>query len=143
MGWKYIKIIKPEEPKKLRFAPIIIWIYNFSFIKDIIDNIIYTSVPRDQNSHQWQCSITGHGIQTETRDTNKRTKIKIITSLKTISTDDEDETCKSIKKKGFDKKIDTWILTIESRLYNCFFGKKYYVLVVRKDHFIFNEFKIW
>jgi len=29
----------------------------FSFLKDIIDNIITTSVSRDQNSHQWQCSI--------------------------------------------------------------------------------------
>ena len=29
----------------------------FSFIKDIIDNIICTSVSRDQNFHQWQLSI--------------------------------------------------------------------------------------
>ena len=35
--------------------------------KDIIDNIIYTSVSRDQTSHQWQCNYTGHMIQTETR----------------------------------------------------------------------------
>ena len=30
---------------------------NFSFFIDIMDNIIYTPVSRDQNSHQWQCSI--------------------------------------------------------------------------------------
>ena len=30
---------------------------NFSFIKDILDNIIYTSVSCDQSSHQWQFSI--------------------------------------------------------------------------------------
>ena len=30
---------------------------NSSFIKDIIDHIIYTSVSLDQNSHQWLCSI--------------------------------------------------------------------------------------
>ena len=29
----------------------------FSFLIDIIDNIINTSVSRDQNSHQWQCII--------------------------------------------------------------------------------------
>ena len=32
---------------------------NFSFLIDIykIDNIIITSISRDQNCHQWQCSI--------------------------------------------------------------------------------------
>ena len=30
---------------------------NFSFIKHIIDKTIYTSISRDKNSHQWQCSI--------------------------------------------------------------------------------------
>ena len=29
----------------------------FLFIEDKIDNIIYTSISRDQKSHQWQCSI--------------------------------------------------------------------------------------
>ena len=29
----------------------------FSFLKDIIDKIIYTSVSSDQYSHQWQCSL--------------------------------------------------------------------------------------
>ena len=27
------------------------------FNQDILDNIIYTSVSCDQNSHQWQCSV--------------------------------------------------------------------------------------
>ena len=30
---------------------------NFLFLIDIIDNIIITSVSRDQNSHQWQFSL--------------------------------------------------------------------------------------
>ena len=30
---------------------------NFSFLINIIDNIINTSISRDQNSHQWQCII--------------------------------------------------------------------------------------
>ena len=30
---------------------------DFLFLIDMIDNIIDTSVSRDQNSHQWQCSI--------------------------------------------------------------------------------------
>ena len=30
---------------------------HFSFLIDIIDNIIDVSVSSDQNSHQWQCSI--------------------------------------------------------------------------------------
>ena len=30
---------------------------NFSFLKDIIDNIIYTSGSWGENSNQWQCSI--------------------------------------------------------------------------------------
>ena len=30
---------------------------NFSFLLDIIENIINTSVSCDKNSHQWQCSI--------------------------------------------------------------------------------------
>ena len=42
----------PEEPEKLRLASIIVWILQFFIWKDIIDNIIYTSVSRDQNSNQ-------------------------------------------------------------------------------------------
>ena len=45
-----------EEPKKVRSASIIVLLI-FHFIKDIIDNIIYTSVLRDQNSHKCQCGI--------------------------------------------------------------------------------------
>jgi len=45
----------PEEPEKLKFAPVIIWILLLSFLIDIIDNIVYAS--GHQNSIQWQCSI--------------------------------------------------------------------------------------
>ena len=31
--------------------------YNFSFLIDIIDNIINMSISCNQNSHQWKCSI--------------------------------------------------------------------------------------
>ena len=47
----------PEEPEKLKFAPIIFELNNFSFLIDIIDNIIYASGTCHQNSNQWQCSI--------------------------------------------------------------------------------------
>ena len=30
---------------------------NFSYKKDLMDNIIYTSLSRDQNSHQWQSAV--------------------------------------------------------------------------------------
>ena len=33
----------------------------FSFLIDIIDNIIVTSLSRDQNFYQWQCSIRSSG----------------------------------------------------------------------------------
>ena len=35
---------------------------------DIIVNIIYKSILGRKNSHQWECSNTGHVIQTETCD---------------------------------------------------------------------------
>jgi len=47
----------PEEPQNLWFAPIIIKIITFFISSQIIDNIINTSVLRDQNFHQWQCGI--------------------------------------------------------------------------------------
>ena len=48
----------PEEPKQLRYAPIIIWInFFYSLLIDISDNVIDRSVLRAQNFHQWQCSI--------------------------------------------------------------------------------------
>jgi len=30
---------------------------NFSYTKDLMDNIIYTSLSRDQNSQQWQSAV--------------------------------------------------------------------------------------
>ena len=47
----------PEKPNKLRLTPNIIWIQSFSFLINIINIFIYTSVLCDQNSHQWRCSI--------------------------------------------------------------------------------------
>ena len=46
--------------RNLRTSGLLILVFefnNFSFLKDIIDNIIYTSGSLDQNSSQWQCSI--------------------------------------------------------------------------------------
>ena len=44
----------PEEPAKLRFAPYyyLNFINNILYLIDIIDNIVYRSVSRDQNSYQ-------------------------------------------------------------------------------------------
>jgi len=44
----------PEKPNcNLGFFPIIILWFLFLLLIDIIDNIIYKSVWRHQNSHQW------------------------------------------------------------------------------------------
>ena len=46
--------------RNLRTSGLLILLFefnNFSFLKDIIDNIIYTSGSWGENSNQWQCSI--------------------------------------------------------------------------------------
>ena len=49
--------ISQRSLKKLRLRLLLFEFNNFSFKKNIIDNIIYTSVKSDKNSLQWQCSI--------------------------------------------------------------------------------------
>ena len=55
---KYLKTtISQRSLSNLGLLLLLFEFYNFSIIKDIIENIIYTSVLRDQSSHQWQCCI--------------------------------------------------------------------------------------
>ena len=49
--------ISQRRMKNLGLLLLLFEFNNFSSIIDIIDNIVYTSVSRDQNSRQWQCSI--------------------------------------------------------------------------------------
>ena len=46
--------------RSLKYSGLLLLLFefnNFSFLKDRTDNKIDTSVSREQNSHQWQCSI--------------------------------------------------------------------------------------
>ena len=43
----------PQKPENLRFAPTIIFYFYFTFLIDMLDNVIYKSVLRHKNSHQW------------------------------------------------------------------------------------------
>ena len=68
LGFKQIIFSKnddiPKEPENSGLLSLLFEFYNFSFLLDIINNIIYTS---DQNSHQCMAvQYRCHVIQTET-----------------------------------------------------------------------------
>ena len=55
---KYLKTtISQRSLSNLGLLLLLFEFNNFSFLIDIIDNIIYTSGSCHQNSNQWQCSI--------------------------------------------------------------------------------------